>query len=142
VILVLDASVALKWFFREYDDEADVDRALALIREIDVGRHRMVEPPHFLAEMAAGLARKKPAAARRDFRDLREMVWHIVDEAGVYEKAIELADRFSHHLFDTLYHASALTIPESVLVTADIRYYRKAKQARQICLLAEFVHEA
>jgi hypothetical protein len=31
------------------------------------------------------------------------------------------------HLFDTLYHAVALSVPGAVLVTADRRYFAKAE---------------
>ena len=34
----------------------------------------------------------------------------------------------SNHLFDTLYHALAPSIPDAVLVIADRRYFDKAKR--------------
>jgi predicted nucleic acid-binding protein len=141
MILVLDASVALKWFFRWREDEPDVERALAVLHRVDSGRNRILEPPHFLAEMATTLARKQPAAARRDFRDLREMVWKTIEESGLYEKAVELTNRLDHHLFDTLYHAAAVVTPKAKLITADVRYYRKAKQIGQIIPLTDFEHD-
>jgi predicted nucleic acid-binding protein len=41
-------------------------------------------------------------------------------------------------MFDTLYHAVALHTPDAVLVTADKRYYDKARSEGQIILLADF----
>ena len=70
MIVVVDASVALRWFFRLRDDEADMERALLLLGDIDAGRAHMVQPPHFLAEMGAVLAREKPAEAQADLADL------------------------------------------------------------------------
>jgi predicted nucleic acid-binding protein len=55
-----------------------------------------------------------------------------------YTRAIALACQLDHHLFDTLYHAVALTIPGAVLVTADRRYFAKAQHLGQITWLADF----
>jgi predicted nucleic acid-binding protein len=41
VNLVVDASVALKWFFREREGEADIEPALALLAGIDTDRFRL-----------------------------------------------------------------------------------------------------
>ena len=54
-----------------------------------------------------------------------------------YATALDLAVRHRHHLFDTLYHAVALHTPGAVLVTADERYYNKARLEGQIALLAD-----
>ena len=51
---------------------------------------------------------------------------------------MDLAVRYQHHLFDTLYHAVALHTPGAVLVTADERYYNKTRLEGQIYLLADF----
>jgi predicted nucleic acid-binding protein len=53
-------------------------------------------------------------------------------------RAIELARQLDHHVFDTLYHAVALSIPGAVLVTADRRYFAKAQHLGQIAWLADF----
>jgi len=138
VIVVVDASVALKWFFRLRDDEADVDRALLMLSDIDAGHIRMMQPPHFLAEMGAVLAREKPAEAQADLADLLAIDSDLLDDRNVYATAVDLARQLRHHLFDTLYHATALHIPRATLVTADRRYYDKARDIGQIALLADF----
>jgi predicted nucleic acid-binding protein len=138
MIVVVDASVALKWFFQQRDDEAHVDRALALLTGLDAGRYRMMQPPHFLAEIGAVLAREKPEEAQADLADLREMDWRFTEDMDVYAMAVELAMRFRHHMFDTLYHAVALLDTGATLITADETYYRKAKSAGQITLLGDF----
>lgn len=76
-------------------------------------------------------------AARRDFADLEDVERETVDGPEVYAKAMELSERFGHHLFDTLYHAAALLIPDSALLTADRAYYNKARLAGQISLLED-----
>ena len=62
--IVLDASVAIKWFFRSPDNEDDIDAALALLRGVSDGRLRLMEPPHFVAEVSAVLAREAPSMAK------------------------------------------------------------------------------
>ena len=63
MIVVIDASVALKWFFSAREDEAHVDNALEILRGIDDGKAQMVQPPHFLAEVAAVLAAQEAQLA-------------------------------------------------------------------------------
>ena len=137
-VVVVDASVALKWFFRSRGDEPDVDRALALLKDIDAARLRMVEPIHFIAEVAAVLAREKPRQARDDVLDLLDIERDTVDTPGVYVSALDLAIRCGCHAFDTLYHAVALQSEGATLVTADRRYYEKTRTAGQITLLAHW----
>ena len=55
----------------------------------------------------------------------------------MYQRAIELACQHNHHLFDTLYHAAALE-ESATLITADRRYYDKARREGQIILLADW----
>lgn len=138
MIVVVDASVALKWFFRLRDDEADMDRALLLLSDIDAGRAHMVQPPHFLAEMGAVLAREKPVEAQADLGDLLLIDSSYSDDPAIYVTAVDLACRLGHHMFDTLYHAAALHMPGATLVTADRRYYDKARNVGQITLLSNF----
>jgi len=42
-----------------------------------------------------------------------------------------------HHLFDTLYHGVALH-SDTLLITADEQYFRKAKDISNITLLADY----
>lgn len=133
--LVVDASVALKWFFRERDDEADVEPAL--LSALDAGRITMLQPPHFLAEMAAVLAREKPDTAHEDLADLQLVDWHTVVDPSIYTIGIDLARDLQQHLFDALYHATALHEPDTTLVTADERYYASAHPRGCIRRLAD-----
>lgn len=139
MILVVDASVAIKWFLNFRKDEDHCRQALELLARIGDGRVRMMQPPHFLAEMGAVLAREKPADAVSDLTDLMAVDFESAAEPVVYETACELAVRLGHHLSDTLYHAVALHTPGATLVTADKRYFRNARDAGRIALLADFV---
>lgn len=139
--VVVDAGVALKWFFRESDDEDDVAPALALLRGVLEDRVSLVQPPHFVAEVSAVLARQSasPAAARAGLRDLLDIEMEFVDSEAIYARAMALAARYGHHVFDTLYHAVALETDGAMLVTADIRYARKAGNEGRMTRLAGFV---
>ena len=138
MILVVDASVALKWFFEEREDEPHVGEAAAILRSIDAGRARMVQPPHFLAEVAAVLAREQPARAGEDLLLLQAIEWEVDEQPEIYATAVELSIRLQHHVFDTLYHATALHGDDATLVTADETYYRKAHARGRIVRLRDF----
>ena len=138
MILVVDASVAVKWFVPFSPAEANADKAVAILQRVGEGAAYLVQPPHFIAEVAAVLARIKPAKAAFDLAELLHIPQRPVESAEVYGTALELATEFQHHLFDTLYHAVALHTPGSTLVTADKVYFAKAKSRRQIRLLEDF----
>jgi len=137
VNLVVDASVALKWFFADRHNEAQIERALAIFDALDAGTVQIIQPPHFVAEMAAVLSREKGPAAMADLEDLQALDWQVLETPELYREAMRLSDALDHHLFDTLYHAVALCWPETVLVTADRRYVRKAMGLNRICLLED-----
>lgn len=137
--VVVDASVALKWFFRSRDDEADVAAALDLLRAVGDGSIALVQPPHFVAEVAAVLGREAPATAEASLRDLLRVEMTIVDEPTVQLRALALAMRLRQHVFDTLYHAVALATRGAVLVTADERYLRAARAIGAVQSIRQFV---
>lgn len=135
--LVVDASVAIKWFFRLRDDEADVGSALLLLRAILAARHRLVVPAHFIAEVSAVLARETPGTAAASVATLVEIDMERLDGPAIMQRAVDLSVSLGHHLFDTLYHAVALDVDDALLVTADERYYRKAVGVGRIVRLSE-----
>ena len=138
MILVVDASVALKWFLGEREDESHAGEATAILRSIDAGRARMVQPPHFLAEVAAVLAREQPVTACEDLLLLQAIEWEVSERPEIHAAAVELSIRLRHHVFDTLYHATALHGDDATLVTADETYYRKAHAQGRIVRLRDF----
>ena len=133
--VVVDASVVVKWLFPDPEDEADAQQALALLERVKTGRVAVHQPVHWLAEVAAVLVRLSPATMADDVADLYAMNFSVEGSPEVYLGACELARSLNHHVFDTLYHAVALTLPDTVLVTADIRYERKARRRGAIMLL-------
>ena len=125
MILVIDASVAVKWALREADAEEQTDEAVAVLAAIDSGQAEVLQPAHWLIEVAAVLVRLWPEAADKAIHRLDLMNLPIAADAAVMRTAIRLARELDHHLLDTLYHAVALE-RGGVLVTADGRYARKA----------------
>ena len=96
---------------------------------------RFLCPPHFIAEMAAVLARESPETANDSVNDLLTMTWETTADEVDYRCAIALANTLDHLLFDTLYHAVAL-VHGAALVTADAKYFKKAKTLGAIDWLA------
>jgi predicted nucleic acid-binding protein len=138
LIAVVDASVAVKWFLLDRPTEQHAGLALQILEHSVLGVLPLVQPPHFLAEVCAVLARLKPAGAQDDLSDLLDIQYRTHATPETYVTALDLAIRYQHHVFDTLYHAVALHTPGAVLITADERYYNKARSEGQITLLADF----
>ncbi len=138
MIVVVDASVAVKWFLPGSPEEQHTDKALQLLEQSVLGFLPMVQPDHFAAEVAAVLARLKPAEAHKDLLDLLDIRFRTLASPDIYRTALDLALRHQHHLFDTLYHAVALHTPDAVLITADARYHAKAQRDGHISLLTDF----
>ena len=88
--------------------------------------------------MAAVLARLKPEQAQRDIDNLAALDISWAEPTQAMDRAIVLASQLDHHLFDTWYHALALTTPGAMLVTADRRYFDKAYTLGQITWLPDF----
>lgn len=138
---VIDASVAVKWFVPFSPQESDSDKALKILGRVVRGQIKLIQPPHFVAEVAAVLARLKPRDAAADVRDLLMIEHTTITTAALYSQALQLAVQHQHHLFDTLYHAVALQTPGTILITADTRYFDKAKTAGHIVLLADWADD-
>lgn len=136
--LVVDASVAVKWFLRSSEGESDVAASLELLRGVFDERLQLVQPPHFIAEVSAVLAREMPGHASAWLRDLLDVEMQVIESEVIYSRAVALSRRLRHHVFDTLYHAVALETPDAMLVTADNRYERSARPEGRILRLAEF----
>ncbi len=136
--VVLDASVVVKWIFADRAEEAHTLQALQLLQHIKESRVTVVQPPHWLAEVAAVIVRLEPERARQAVSLLHALEFPVVTDVEVYQKACELSASLKQHVFDTLYHAVALTEPGAVLVTADEQYYRKAYRVGRIARLKEY----
>lgn len=136
-VIVVDASVAVKWFLPTAGDEPHAEPALELLDGVRKGTHIFAAPPHWMAEVAGVLVRLSPETIEEDMASLYALRPVLVQDLAVYETACRLAVQLKHHLFDTLYHAAALHISGATLVTADDVYYRKAAHLGQIRRLVD-----
>ena len=133
-VVVVDASVSIKWFVPALPEEADVPDALGLLQAYAEDRLELYQPSIWRAEVLAVLARVSPSSAARQAAHLFSFDHELADSEAIYRKAMELSIELNHHLFDTIYHAAALLHPNAVFVTADDRY--RAKGARLGRILA------
>lgn len=141
MICVVDASVAVKWFVRGTwaQREDHIDPALALLRAIQADHVTMRQPPHFLAEVAAVLARLDPQGVAQQVAWLGCLDIDHAEPTEHLTTALDLSLSLNHHLFDTLYHAVALDTPQALFITADRRYFDKAASRGRIVWLPDWV---
>ena len=139
--LVIDASVAVKWFFPDAVAERDRDNAAELLRAIRDGNVDLVQPPHWFAEVTAVITRLRPNLAPDAIDVLDSMEFQTLAETRHYKHATRIAARFDQHLFDTLYHALAIE-EDAVLLTADDRYVRKVRGLGSIMRLNDWLPPA
>lgn len=135
---VIDASVIVKWIFPERAEEEHLPQALQLLYAIRQGAIKVLQPPHWLAETAAVIVRLRPKIANNAIELLDAMDFPIFNDSDMYRVACRLSERYSHHLFDTLYHAVALESGHAQFVTADKNYYQKAAKQGAIIYLGDF----
>ena len=127
MIVVLDASVILKWLLEDPAREPDTEKAFAPVECVVSGRLEILQPVHWLAEVAAVAARLVPQTAVGDAEMLAAFEFPTTDSPTVMRRATSLAIETNHRLLDGLYHAVALEHEDAMLVTADERYYGKAE---------------
>jgi predicted nucleic acid-binding protein len=132
---VLDASVIVKWLLRDANREPHTDAASSLMELIAGGGAQVRQPPHWMAEVVAVLARLSPATLATDVRDLHALEFEVVDHVAVYQRAARLSVELGQHVFDTLYHAVALESEDCTLITADRRYLTRAHSRGRIAAL-------
>jgi predicted nucleic acid-binding protein len=137
VKLVVDASVALKWFLRGHPTELHVEQAETVEAAIEQGATELFAPVHWTSEVISVLARTKPDSVDDALLFLRDVRPIVISGTPVLKRAADLSIDLNHHLFDTLYHAVALE-EGATLVTADEAYFNKAKELGAIQLLRDF----
>jgi predicted nucleic acid-binding protein len=134
-VVVVDASVAIKWFVFESPDEGDADEALELLRSYRDDQIDLYQPPIWRAEVLAVLARLVTDKVDQHTRKLLAFDHAEASGSSVYLKAVHLSTQLNHHLFDTIYHAAALTHPSATLITADNKYRFKAEPLGRVLSL-------
>jgi predicted nucleic acid-binding protein len=119
--LVIDASVAVKWFL----PEPDADRAASLLD----GRHRLIAPDLLWIEVASVLwkiTRRGSLTAdeaQRILADAGAFPVEIIDSLDLLPDALRIANAADRTVYDSLYVALAFR-EKGTLVTADDRLAR------------------
>lgn len=135
-LIVLDASVAVKWFHEE-PDTADAEM---IQRHIIGGEVRALVPPLLFYEVVNALVFKAGAevdgiiAAKRV---LEQMPFQIVNTESMLEDAIRIAHQYHISVYDAIYAALA-AFSGALLVTAD-KKLTNALASPHACLLSDFV---
>jgi predicted nucleic acid-binding protein len=128
VSLIVDASVALKWFLT---DEPDADRALAIVRDEAL----LAAPDLLVAEVCNAawrftrLGRISRAQLDAIASTLPRLFDPLVSAAELAPRAVSIAGQLDHPLYDCLYLALA-ELEAAVLVTADMRLLGRVKTTR------------
>ena len=122
--IVVDGSVAVKWFVPELHSKA----ALRLLRE-SVG---LGAPEIILAEVGNVLWKKwrrgeiEPAAVPEMMIDFRKIPLHLFDTDYLFMDAWDIAKNYSRSFYDSLYVALAVR-NNCRMVTADLKLFNLLK---------------
>ena len=135
--LVVDASVAVKWFFHNKAGEHDVKQALEILDALQAGGADAIQPPHWLVESMFVLVREAPPFAEEALEILTAPELPVMIDSAAYRLGASLSRQLKHHFFDTLYHAIAIE-QGAMLITADDSYFAKAFRLGNIKLLTSF----
>ena len=123
--LVLDASVAAKWFLPPAGESLTQEAQQLLKRYVD-GQLRFIVPDLFWAEFANLLwksvrqGRWPQASADLAIRAMRERNFPTVGSFAILPEAFAIASAFGRTVYDSIYVALAVT-SKTQLVTADER---------------------
>jgi predicted nucleic acid-binding protein len=136
--LVIDTSVALKWFLEEPDSGA----ADALL----TGELELLAPDFLLLEVANGLRRQQRGGAisqadvAHAIADLPRAFADLLPARSLVEPALKLSQQFDHSVYDCLFLAMA-QMRGAPLITADAAFVAKVAgtaYAQNVVLLADW----
>ena len=122
--LVIDASVAVKWFVpEEASDKAD---------DVSASDHTLLAPWLIMTEVANAMARKAiqklitPLEAAEYVRTLPQFLAGLLDVDDLIEPALQNACSYRHPIYDFVYLEAARR-RDTRMVTADQRLIAKVK---------------
>jgi predicted nucleic acid-binding protein len=136
--LVIDASVAVKWFVSEdASDKAD---------EVSASDHTLLAPRLIMTEVANALARKAiqklitPLEAVEYVRTLPQFFAGLLEVDDLIEPALQNACNYRHPIYDFVYLEAARR-RDTKMLTADQKLIAKVKDtdlAKLVVSLAEW----
>jgi predicted nucleic acid-binding protein len=122
--LVIDASVAVKWFVsEEASDKAD---------EVSASDYTLLAPRLIMTEVANALARKAiqrlitPLEAAEYVRALPQFLARLLDVDDLIESALQNACNHNHPIYDFIYLEAARR-RDTKMLTADQKFIAKVK---------------
>ncbi|MEN3952141.1 type II toxin-antitoxin system VapC family toxin [Iodidimonas sp. SYSU 1G8] len=118
---VVDASVAIKWTIEENNSQEALHLAA---RTLLIAPHLMLTECGNILWRKARLGEITPQAAVDWHADLALVPVEYMDDHALLPKALALAVRLDHPVYDCLYVAASLECG-APLVTADARLHRK-----------------
>ncbi|MGQ0623556.1 MAG: type II toxin-antitoxin system VapC family toxin [Sporichthyaceae bacterium] len=130
-ILVIDASVALKWVV----EEERSDRAAALLIDFDDGEVELVAPEHLVGEVGNGLRKRvtqqvlSVADARAALVGIRDLELELIADPARWYASLSAALDWQLTTYDAHYVLLAQAIGGE-LVTADARIVAAARVHR------------
>jgi predicted nucleic acid-binding protein len=125
---VVDASVALKWYF----DEAGSQQAEQLLDEHAAGQRDLIAPELVVAEFANGIWKKvRRGECSPEIADAILDLWAddlpaLLPSVSLAGRALDLAVTLDHPVYDCLYLAAAIA-HEAGFATADRALARAAR---------------
>jgi predicted nucleic acid-binding protein len=124
-LVVVDASVATKWFLA--DDKEDLaDEAFNLLDRYAKGEVQLIVPDLFYAEIANAiwkavrLGRVTPASGEESFAALEQRAFTTVPSRRLIGPAYQIAAAYNRSVYDAMYVALSRQV-QSQLITADER---------------------
>jgi predicted nucleic acid-binding protein len=127
-LIVIDASVAAKWFFPERGTEAAL--------ELMDGPYRLMAPELIRLEVLSAITRRvrvgqateaeAQTRCQKWLNQLHEGAISLISEADVLAEAVDLSTKQRHPLADCLYLAAARRF-DAELITADKPFRNRMK---------------
>jgi len=135
---IIDASVALKWYYQE--KEREVKQAFKL-REDYQQRKIDIYAPDLLVYELANVLRNKQDLEESYIRDAIESIYEMrilkPPTQETMKEAIKLALQYNTSVYDAVYLAFAEE-QRSGFITADRQFYLKVKQIPLVIFIAEY----
>jgi predicted nucleic acid-binding protein len=137
MLLVLDASVILKWFLEEEYSDVALKIRENFYREIC----RIIEPDFLLYEFV-NVLRYNPVYTEEDvIKAVNSLIETDIDivlpTVELLETAINIAKRYDVTVYDAIYIALAKLISRTY-ITADKKLYEKVKELKFVKFISEF----
>ena len=100
---VIDASVAVKWFFPESSEEQNTEQAISILQRMGSGSIEPLQPVHWMSEVVAVFNRLDPNIVDNAIDLLDAMEFATADSPEIYKRASTIAREARHHVVDALY---------------------------------------